>query len=504
MNDKYLNYRDFADIDSIFTRLKEIKEEHWRKGLEEKALDVFHLASQTPAYQKLLKEFHIKAKDIKTFADFKALPIMSKSNYLNKYELDERLLTPVSKIKSFYMSSGSTGEPGIWPRFSEANEAYSIFVNFIYELYWSISKKKSLYITALDLGIWASGNLQFHAAMYCSERNDFTFANTGADFTYIYSVIKKLHKYYDQIIISAYPSFARRLLDYLIESDLDLKKIKLGFMLGGEPHTIEWRHYILGKLGKEEDDVRTVIDYYGTSDSGGPGLSTPLTHLIQNLSYKDKALCKDLFKQSVVPSLFQQNPLLFVESIDGKIIITYPGQLPLCRYDSGDTGTILRFSHVEKLLRNHGYDIYKLLDEKKCKDVWEWPLIYLTGRSDYAIAIGGAVVYPKDIEGLFFQDITKDINSFKMSVKEDSEHRYHFVIYIELKEKNSVDLLNTDLLKEKLKTSILERLITVNLDYAAAYEMDKESCDPEIIICEFNSEPFSGDRKKPKSNFIAK
>jgi phenylacetate-CoA ligase len=357
MKNNYFEISDFIDVKKINKKIKKQKEDFWLEGLNGKALTTFKYALETKAYPKFLKENNLDPAEIRTITDFKRIPIMTKSNYLYLYPFEDILVTPVEKIKSFFMSSGSTGEPGIWPRLPQSDKSYSIFVNFLYELYWKISTKKTLYISALDLGIWASGNLQFHAALYCSENHNFTFANTGADFKYIYEVIRKLYKYYDQIIIAAYPSFARRLLDFLSNTDLDITKIDFKFMLGGESHTIEWRYYLLRKLGRAEDDISRIIDYYGTSDSGGPGLSTPLTAMIQNLCFKDTSLCMKLFNQSTVPSLFQQNPFLYVESVNNKIIVTYSGQLPLCRYDSGDNGNILKFTQVVQILKESGYKL---------------------------------------------------------------------------------------------------------------------------------------------------
>lgn len=503
----YLTYKDFEDTDKIFAILPSKSEDYWLEGAKYEAFKVFTLLKdKIPAYKKFLQENKVSLKEIKDLGDWEKIPVMTKDNYIRRFGYKNILNGKPSTVKSFYMSSGTTGEPDIWPRFEEADKAYSVLVNFFYTLYWQIDKKKTLYISAMDLGIWASGNLQFNAAKYCSHRHNFTFANPGADFRYIYMIIKNLAKHYDLVVIATYPSVARKILDYLLEKkDIDLKKINLKFMLGGEAHTLEWRHYVLEKIGLSPTDLTGVLDYYGTSDSGGPGSSTPLTALIQNICKENSKLCRELFGQSVVPSLFQRNPTLHVESVEGNIVVTYPGQIPLCRYDSEDMGGVLKFSEVMSKVSGYGYDVKALLEKEGFGGrIWKWPFIYLTGRSDDAVSIGGAIVYPKDIEGIFFKEDARKINSFKIGVGYDREQHQRLAIYLELKSGISLATSEKERLSLKLKKLILEKLMRSNPDYAAAYDMEPESCDPNIVICDFEVRPFSGESKKHKPSFVKK
>lgn len=504
----YVTYKDFENVTKALDFISRKSEDYWTGVGLANAMKVFLLMyEKLPAYRKFLQSKGCTLKEIKNIQDFLKLPIITKKEYIQAYPYEDLLFGKPEEVKSFYMSSGSTGEPTIWPRLPEADMAYSVMVNFYYTVFWQIDKRKTLYISAMDLGIWASGNLQFHAAQYCSNRHKFTFANPGADYKYVYSIIKKLHSYYDQIIIATYPSVARKLLDYLLDKkDIDLKNLNIKFMIGGEAHTIEWRYYVLEKLGLSSKDITGIIDYYGTSDSGGPGSSTPLTGIIQNLCHEDKALCKDLFGQVVVPSLFQKNPLLHIESVDGRIIVTYPGQLPLCRYDSGDTGGIISFERAVEILKKHNYDIERSLYKYGFgkEYIWKWPIIYLTGRSDYAISIGGAVVYPKDVEGLFFQEETKVIRSFKLSVECDKDNNQRFIIYLELKPGIMLDNEKVKQLSSNYLKLILDRLLKVNDDYNAAYDMDCSACEPMIRIVPFNTYPFVNEMELHKPKFVKK
>src|ERR1700754_5067560 len=86
-------------------------------------LDLFHTTVQdVPAYRAFLHSRWIKPENIRTFDDFRKLPLLTKENYINRYSLPERCRG--GKIEANDMvavSSGSTGQPTFWLR-SAADE----------------------------------------------------------------------------------------------------------------------------------------------------------------------------------------------------------------------------------------------------------------------------------------------------------------------------------------------------------------------------------------------
>ncbi|QQS38908.1 hypothetical protein IPM62_06035 [Candidatus Woesebacteria bacterium] len=507
MKKNFITYEYFENYKAALSFIQKQDEKYWSLGAMNNAFKIYNfMLKKVRAYPKFLKDQKVNPNSIKRAKNICFAPIMNKQNYFNKYPFEDMLVGNIGEMNSFYMSSGSTGEPLIWPRVETSDLAYDYFVDFYYNLYWQIAEKSTLYISAMDLGIWASGNLQFHAASHCAKKYNFTFANPGADFTYIYYILKKIAHKYDQVIIATYPSLARKLIDYLtLKGDINLRKLNIRLMLGGEPHTVEWRYYIQEKLGYDKENLTVVLDYYGTSDSGGPGASTPLTTLIQNLCKKDRNLCIDLFGQVVVPSLFQKNPFLFVESSDKRILVTYPGRMPICRYDTGDTGGVLNYSDVMTKIESRGYVLNNLLKSgANYLPTWKWPFIFLSGRSDFSVNIGGSLVFPSDIEGLFFGSLAKDINSFKLAVEHNINQHQELRIYLELKENISYNILKKQEEQIRYTNLILDQLLKNNPDYEGAYNMDRKLCKPKVVICEFQKSVFKGDLLLHKSKFIKK
>jgi phenylacetate-CoA ligase len=82
------------------------------------ALALFHrVAVDVPAYGTFLADHGIDPDDIRTPAQFAALPLVTKANYVQKYPLSDICrggrLTSCDMIA---VSSGSTGTPTPWPR----------------------------------------------------------------------------------------------------------------------------------------------------------------------------------------------------------------------------------------------------------------------------------------------------------------------------------------------------------------------------------------------------
>jgi phenylacetate-coenzyme A ligase PaaK-like adenylate-forming protein len=136
--------------------------------------------------------------------------------------------------------------------------------------------------------------------------------------------------------------------------------------------------------------------------------------------------------------------------------------------------------------------------------IWKWPFIYLNGRSDLSVNIGGALVYPRDVEGLFFGENMKDINSFKLAVDSDKNQRQKLIVHLELKSNLTFSIFKKAELEKIYSKLILEKMLSENPDFKAAYEMDAKSCKPNIIISEFRKPPFDTEVGRQKALFVKK
>ena len=108
-----------ADIFHHFvsTPLDKVLAEHQAIEPEAKVLALFHrCVAEVPAYRRFLDTHVIKPAEITSYSAFRALPLMTKANYIQAYPLPERCLGG-SLIGSdrVAVSSGSTGQPTFWP-----------------------------------------------------------------------------------------------------------------------------------------------------------------------------------------------------------------------------------------------------------------------------------------------------------------------------------------------------------------------------------------------------
>lgn len=473
----------------------------WEKQGRKKALATFHEAAEkVPAYQKFLKERGVDPKEIKTFEDFqKKVPIMNKENYILKYPLTERCLGGrLDKMYTVSASSGTTGEPFFWPRTAEQDLMLPKYWELFFLQNWDIDKYSTLIIVGMALGNWIAGELATGVCKKLAIQGKYplTIATPGSDLEQICDVIENTGANYDQILLLIYPSFLKSLFEKGEKRGINWKSLNIKLWVGGESLSSNLKRYILGKLGIEKEELNRIALVYGTVDAGGIGFSSPLSKLVTRLCLKDASLTQALFGEIIsLPTLVQYNPLAyFIEKINGELVITYKGGIPIIRYNIHDVGEIIPYKKMLKTLKNHGYNPIKLLEEEGYarEKLWSWPFIYVIGRSGNVIQIGGLNVYPENIEAALYTKEAEDINSFRLKVKTDKEGNSYFYILVELKKGIPLTPERRKQLEKKYHDIFLTKLLEVNKEYKKAYyEIDKKTVDPIIKVYQFSQGPFA-------------
>lgn len=481
----------------------------WEKQGKKKTLAAFQeTAQKVPAYQKFLIEHKVKPEDIKTFEDFQEkVPILDKKSYISKYKLEDRCLRKLSGMSTVSMSSGSSGNSTFWPRIAQQDAMLPRYFENFYLQNWDIDKKSTLIVVTMALGTWIAGQLVIGATKPITDSGKYplTLVTPGADVEQVAKVIKGIGADYDQIIIVVYPSLLTPILEAGEKENINWKKLNIKLWIGGEPTSGEWHGYIRKRLGINPDDLSFLASVYGTADAGGIGFGSPLSSLITDLSSKDKKLAQDLFGSETLPSLVQFSPLgYFIEEVDGEIVINYMSGVPLIRYSIHDKGGVISYKKALKILKNHNYDAEKILLKKgySKNKIWKWPFVYTFGRRDNVISIGGANVYPENIEPVIYRREMRRINSFKLGIEESKEGGMRFTILIELQGGRKVSGKTLGELEKKYHDIFLERLLKVNDDYRDAYEIDSRSTDPLIKIYTYGQDPFAIDKKRTKPKLI--
>ena len=485
----------------------------WKRIGKSKALKVFKLASQTvPAYRKLINNCLPSTTKISSVDDFNKLPIIDKKNYINKYPLIERIIG--GKMTGKYTvekSASTTGGSYFWPRLPEEDEMFPKYIEYSFVQFYSIDKKSTLVIMTLALGTWTSGEKMAQALRLTATSNKnykMTVVTPGANAEEVIEIVKNLSDQYDQTVIVGYPPFVKTVIDEGEKEGIDWRSLNLRLGLGGEGYSEKWREYMAEKIGLPKNDLMGIAGGYGAADIGMTiGREYPITILIRKLACRDKKLAKALFGTSELqPSFLQYNPSgCYIEEINNELVFTVLSGVPLVRYNIHDRGGVKSFEKVMKIAKNHGYNIEKELKKfgYTPEDVWHLPFFYVFGRSDGTISVGGANIYPENVDTALYTPQTTMINAYKLTTITDKEMNTRPAILIEL-DKNYKFVTKDEIkdLKNKLHDIFMKSMMEMNGDFRDAFRVDPKCLNLIIKVYPYNSAPFIEDKKKIKRKYI--
>lgn len=485
--------------------LTKIPEGFWFKKGRQKALRLFReTAKRVPAYRKFLIEHTINPEEIKTFTDFKKLPLVSKKSYLDQYSLEETVWDgDLSKTYMITCSSGSTGKPYFWPRLTEKDKNIPRAMELMYTDFFEADKKKTLVLINLALGTWAAGELAAESSRIIARKLNLpiTVITPGLNLEETIRIFKEIGDKFEQSIIVGYPPFVRDVIEAGINRGVEWKKYNLKLLVGGEGISEEWRDYVADKIGVK-DNIKAIISLFATTDTGIIGHETPFSILIRKLARKDSKLCQDLFGNSQVPSLNQFNPLAwYIEKVNDEIVLTINSGIPLIRYEIHDRGGLITFSETIKKLKNNGYDPEKLLSENHLdfKKVWRLPFLYVFGRND-SVVFRGANIYLDHIKNALETDKLFKTNTGKFKISAEHDNRQNEFVRIDLQLTNNI--APTKELAKLYTDIIVKILLESNSEYKSVYDSQGiEMATPRVFLHTFEDNIFKNDMFIPKHKY---
>lgn len=467
----YKNYADFLRIKA--EHIERILSKEDSAVLEKRGQEMFlklynEASSKVPAYKNFLDSEKIDPRKINSPEDLKLLPITSKKNYLNNYALkdlnwDGRL----THLHLISVSSGSTGEPFFWPRGLGLEFETSLEYELAMKNFFQADKKKTLFIIGYAMGMYVAGVFTLNSMMDMAKKGyPITIVSPGADKDSILKILKNVGSNFDQVIIAAYSPVLKDIIDKGVEEKLPWEEYHLKFISGGEGFSEEFRSYIYKKIKLPSSDYLTSsMNTYGSADAAILGHETPLSILIRKLSSKDQRLRKALFKEDRVPSLHQYYPFFkYFEEVEGDLVFSTFGGIPLIRYSIGDNGGIIPFEKMISILEKHGYDIKKELTKYNAENlVWKLPFVYLFGRKDNTRIFYGANIYPEHIKNCLEQDAIIDqvTGKYFMDILFDKKHNQKLYLAIELGQK----IKPNSKLKKQIASIIDSNLVQINDEY---------------------------------------
>lgn len=464
------------------------------------ALNLFHKASvRIPAYIDFLKEHKIDAKSVKTKDDFISLPVTTKKNYLKKYNLKEINWDGLFRdLHLISVSSGSTGEPFFWPRGFGLEYETALEYEIILKYFFEADKKRTLFIIGYAMGMYVAGVFTLNSLMSLSAKGyPLTVVTPGADKDSILRIIKNLGGYFDQTILAAYPAVLKDIIDKGVQENIGWEQYNLKFISGGEGFSEEFRKYIYKRAGVK-NYLRSLLNTYGSADAAILGHETPLTVLIRKFASENNKLRETLFGGRGLPSLLQYYPpFKYFEEVDGNLLFSTYGGVPLIRYGIGDTGGIISYTKIIETLNNFGIDVEKEMAKYECeKIITKLPFVYLFGRSDNTKILYGANIYPEHIKSCLEQKeiIHSVTGKYFTDTVFDKDHNQTFYIAVELMHGVNINKQ----LNEKIAEVIYQHLLNINNEYKYLSQTIGKNIYPSVEIFTYGNPKYFSPRIKPK------
>lgn len=454
---------------------------------QKKALHLFHLAStQVPAYADFLKKNHLHPESITTFSDFQNLPPTTKENYFTQYPA--AALTWKGSLSATQMistSSGSTGNAFYWPRTLEHEIDGAFPHEFIFDQIFKTRDKSTLFINGFPLGNWIAGT--FTAAclnLYAWKSGKLTVMSPGYILETLLDTIEKMSPHFAQTIIAGHSPFLKEIIDAASTRQIAWRDIHPKFMGTGQAVTESWRTYLLKKTGSQ-DYYRTFISLYGSADAALMGWETPYTiFLRQTISASGSQ--KAIFNDERIPSICAFDPrLTFFESLGGELCITKNSGAPLIRYNIHDEGGLTTPQKTAAIL---GPDFIDQAQIAGVETSWQFPLVYLFGRTKFMTKIYGANIYTEHVQLALDHELLQPhiTGRFILDTELGADQNPQLICRVELNPATSPE----DQLQTLIETIFTETVSRVSSEYSYVLNQFGNKVKPHIILHPHGDEKY--------------
>lgn len=384
------------------------------------ALKLFHDAARTvPAYRDFLAGYGIDPAGV---TDLTAVPLSTKDNYVRRYPLPDRVRGgDLSRAAhAVAVSSGSSGEPTVWPR-STVDELV-VARRFEQALVdgFGADERSTLVVVCFALGNWVGGMYTAAACRHLADKgHPVTVATPGNNVEEILRVVRTLGGHFDQTVLAGYPPFVKNVVD---AGGVDWPALHVKMLLAGEVFSEQWRDLVSARAGMAPTDSASL---YGTADAGVLGNETPLSVTIRRFLADTPAAARELFGESRLPTLVQYDPAdRYFETHAGTLLFTSDGGVPLVRYHLADEGGLTSYADMLAFCRDHGF---------APGPGPELPFVHVFGRSLFTVSYFGANVYPENVtvalEGPAVSAWTT--GRFVLRVVSDEDENRHLSVVVE-------------------------------------------------------------------------
>jgi phenylacetate-CoA ligase len=435
-------------------------------------LDLFHrTAEHVPAYRAFLRDHGVDPSGVKTLEDFARLPLVTKENYVAKYPLSDRCRTgDIADNDMIAFSSGSTGEPTLWPRTAADEEAVASRFEHVFRGSFRAHERRTLAVVAFPLGTWVGGMYTASCTRILAKRGlQITTVTPGNDRGEILRVVRALSPMFDQTVLLGYPPFLKDVIDAGRAAHVPWEKFAIRTVLAGEVFSEEWRS-LVGERTGARDILHDSASLYGTADAGVLGTETPLSISIRRFAATTNA---NVMGSTRLPTLVQYDPNeRHFEVHESTLVVSADGGAPLVRYHIADDGGLLPYHDMLSRVRALGFEPH--MDEAE-----ELPFVWVYGRSHFAISFYGANVFPEMISiGLEQPEVHAWVTGkFVMEARETSDKNRRLAIAVEL----APGVAETGAMHEAIANAIVVHLRRVSSEFSHYVPADAQRPDVSLF-----------------------
>ena len=459
---------------------------------------------RVPAYRAFLAGSGVPVAGLFPLGVLGRLPETDKRNYVDRYPLMDRCVGGAVSYPGTTIdeSSGSTGTPYNWIRGRRERDVAHRNIGFFAR--YAFGTAPLVTLNAFSMGAWAAG---FNMSLGMMRHG--IVKSIGPDIDKILSTLGYLGPGY-RFLISGYPPFIKHLLDEGDRRGFPWADYELHALVGGEGMTEELRDVLLGRFA-------SVYSGYGATDIEiGMAGESPVSIAVRRLARARPDIRRALFGTDArLPMVFQYNPLIHYLEVnaDGEVICTVSRLdllAPRIRYNVHDSGGIVDFAEVRRVLKGFGYDLDRLGEAPEVhgpRGRLPWarpiplPFLWIHGRRDATISVMGANIYPEDIETVLYRDpeIGTRLHSFMLSVVDDEAGTPRPSIALELADLDGVDEAWLAATAERLR----DGLEVLNTDYRSSLGEFPGAMLPIVSVWARGDGPFAGDATRIKQRRIS-
>jgi phenylacetate-CoA ligase len=381
--------REFFERGALGTRVE-------AESAAARLIELFHgVARDVPAYGRFLAAHGVDAASVRTLEHFRRLPVTTKDNYYRQNPLPDLCRHgALDACDMVALSTGSTGEPAVWPRFVSDELGTAARFEQVLAGAFRARERRTLAVICFALGNWVGGLYSLAALRQLAAKGyPITVVSPGNQPAEILRALRALGPHFEQRVLFGYPPFLKDVIDLGQSQGIDWSDPPTRLVMAGEVFSEEWRDWVCHRLGAASP-AHSTASLYGTADGGVLANETPLSVRIRRALALRPDAARALFGEARLPTLCQYDPEhRYFEVEDGWLLFSGDGGAPLIRYKILDRGGLISYAAMQRFLAEQRVTLEA---DPEAQDA-ELPFVYVFGRSHFAVSFYGANVYPENV-----------------------------------------------------------------------------------------------------------